>query len=72
MPLLETSRGLCEFQDSQGIGLSSQPGISQGAHQFMLLLHLGHALPTPLVPMLQLGHHCLTLLAQNFFVFNQL
>lgn len=38
----------------------------------MLLLHLGHTLPTPLVPVLQLGHHPLTLLTQNFLVFDQL
>lgn len=44
----------------------------QGAHQLVLLLHLGHALLTPLVPMLQLSYHCLALLTQNLLVFNQL
>ena len=81
----ETGGCLCEFKAglvysvssriaraATAPGTSSQPGIGQGAHQFVLLLHLGHALPTPLVPVLQLGHHCLTLLAQNFLVFNQL
>lgn len=43
-----------------------------GSYQLMLLLHLGQVLPTPLVPLLQLGHHCFTFLTQDLLVFNQL
>ena len=42
------------------------------AHQLMLLPHLNLPVFAPLVPLLQLGHHGLTLVPQVLLVFDQL
>ena len=44
----------------------------RGAHQLVLLLHLGLLVLEPLVPLLQLGHQGLALLTQSLLVFDQL
>lgn len=59
----------CQVQRAQQ---DSRARAALGAHQLVLLLHLGLPLLTPLVPLPQLGQHGLTLLTQSLLVFNEL
>lgn len=75
-PLPQGLRAQRGWRQAAGTVVESRPlrprPPARGAHQLVLLLHLGLPVLAPLVPLLQLCNHSLTPLGQGLLVLNQL